>query len=138
MPTISDIPLGTNEIEPCGGPVFKPNAPGCCLVAAAARECARSRVFGKFPGKAGSPLFLVARAVSSCNSARIVRTHVYKAPKAACRGKLRRVDSSWALRGVASVKLTEMPCHLEADEECASCKRRDAADGSRIEVSDAQ
>jgi hypothetical protein len=31
-----------------------------------------------------------------------------------------------------------MPCRLEADEEYASCKRRDARDGSRIEVSDAQ
>src|ERR1700722_5260561 len=31
-----------------------------------------------------------------------------------------------------------MPCQLEADEECAGCKRRDAGDGSRIEVSDPQ
>ena len=36
------------------------------------------------------------------------------------------------------MKLTEMPCRLQADEECASRKRRDAGDGSRIEVSDAQ
>ena len=36
------------------------------------------------------------------------------------------------------MKLTEMPCRLQANEECASRKRRDAGDGSRIEVSDAQ
>jgi hypothetical protein len=47
-------------------------------------------------------------------------------------------SSILAFRGVAPVKLTEMPCRVQADEECASRGRRDAGDGSRIEVADAQ
>jgi hypothetical protein len=46
------------------------------------------------------------------------------------------VGPSWAGRGVAPVKLAEMTCGKDADEQRAEAEREDVASGPRMEIAD--